>query len=139
VLQDGAEFVRETCGEILSGIGKFEDEDLAVRMERAACGGFCFFHWIVGKKVCDLSDETRARKSFFNVVTLEVDVRVNFVSDAVVALVALETDVVGRGADPDGFTIHREWRLPHAKMIARGDDGDGFGVGPAVILWSAEE
>ncbi len=60
-------------------------------------------------------------------------------SDAVVALVAFEPDVVGGGADPGHLAVDFERCFPDAQVIARCDDLDGFGVSPAVILRTAEE
>ena len=87
----------------------------------------------------DLGDESGAGKSFFDVIALQVDVRINFVRDAVVTLIALETNIVSRRADPQRFAVHGERRFPEAKVIARSDDADGFGVRPAVILRPAEK
>jgi len=54
-------------------------------------------------------------------------------------LIPLEADIVGGGADPKHLAIDSEGRFPDAQVIARGHDGDGFGVGPAIVLRAAEE
>src|SRR5258706_1859137 len=108
-------------------------------MESAAGGGLGFFHGFFGEEMRDFCDEAGGRESFLDVVTLEVDVGIDFVGDAVVALVALESDIVSSGTDPKGFAVDLEGRFPNAQMVARSYDTDGFSVGPAVILRTAEE
>src|SRR5579863_6520051 len=108
-------------------------------MEGAAGGSFCFLHRIVRKKVREFGDQAGAGKSFFDVVAFEVDVGIDFVSEAVVALVAFESDIVSGGANPESFAVDGERRLPDAQMIASFYDVDGLSVSPAVILWTAEK
>src|SRR5713101_8021509 len=86
-----------------SGIVEFEDEELAVGMEGAAGGGLGFFHGFLGEEMRDFRDEAGGRESFLDVVTLKVDVGIDLVSDAVVALVAFESDIVSSGTDPKRF------------------------------------
>src|ERR1051325_10625722 len=107
-------------------------------MEGTTGGGARFFHGICRKKVEDLSDETSATKSLLDVIAFQIDVRVDFVRDAVVSLVAFESNIMSRRSDPKSFSIYREWRLPNTEMVARTDDIDGFGVSPAVVLRSEE-
>ena len=107
-------FLQRGCRGVLGVLGELEDEDLAVRMERASGRGTCFSHGIPGKKVEDLSDQTGTAKRFFNVITLKVDVRINFVSDAVVSFIAFESDIVSRRANPKRFAIYCEARFPDA-------------------------
>jgi len=78
--------------------------------------------------VRDFGDESGGRERFFDVFALEVDVGIDLVGDAVVALVAFESDVVRGGADPERFTFDLERGLPDAQMVARSDDADGLGV-----------
>src|SRR6266852_2442097 len=85
-----------------SRLVEFQDEELAVGMEGAAGGGLGFFHGFFGEEMRDFCYEAGGRESFLDVVTLEVDVRIDLVSDPVVALVALESDVVSSGTDPVG-------------------------------------
>src|SRR5260370_27892625 len=87
----------------------------------------------------DFCYQAGGRESFLDVVTLEVDVGIDLVSDPVVALVAFESDIVSSGADPKRFAADLEGCFPNAQMVARSDDTDGFSVGPAVVLRSAEE
>src|ERR1700674_396320 len=108
-------------------------------MERAAGGGSCFFERVGGKDVGDLGDQARGGESFLDVVALEVDIGIDLVGYAVVALVALEADVVSSGADPERLSIGLEGRFPDAQVIAGGYDFDGLGMRPAVILRTAEE
>ncbi len=75
---------------------------MAVGMEGAAGGGLGFFHGFFGEEMRDFCDQAGGRESFLDVVTLEVDVRIDLVSDPVVALVALESNVVSSGTDPVG-------------------------------------
>lgn len=107
---------------------------MAVGVEFAAGGGLGGLEWIVGEVVLDFGDEAGRGQGFFDVVALEVDVGIDFVCEAVVALVAFETDVMGCGSDPCHLAVHFERRFPDAQVVARGDDLDGFGVGPAVVL-----
>src|SRR5207245_10000591 len=122
-----------------SGLVEFEDEDLAVGMESAGGGGLGFFHGFVGEKMRDFCDEAGGRECFLNIVAFEVNVGIDLVSDAVVALVPFESDVVSSGTDPKRFAANLEGRFPDAQMVARSDDADGLSVGPAVILRAAEE
>src|SRR5437762_5081813 len=108
-------------------------------MKGPASGGLSFFHGIVGKEVRDLGDQARGGESFFDVVALKIDIGIDPVGNAVVALVAFESDVVGGGADPQGFAVDLERRFPDAQVIARSDDADGLSVRPAVILRAAKE
>ena len=108
-------------------------------MKRAARSGLGFLERVVRQKMGDRGDEAGGAQRFLDIVAFEVDVRIDFVGDAVVALVALESDIVRRGAHPKGPAAHQEWRFPNAQMIARTDDGDGFGMGPAIILRTAKE
>src|SRR5467141_4507916 len=123
---------------IRCGVVEFQNEDLAVRMERAAGGGLGFFHGFVREEVGDFCDEASACERFFDVLALEVDIRIDLVSDAVVALVAFESNVVSSGADPKRFAVNLEGRFPNAEMVARSDHADGLSVGPAVILRAAK-
>ena len=77
---------------------------------------------LVGKKVGNLGDQAGAEESFFDVIALQIDVGIDFVSEAVVALVAFEADIVSSRADPKRFSIHSERRFPYAQMIAGLDD-----------------
>jgi len=108
-------------------------------MKGAAGGGLGFFHGFFGEEMRDFCDEAGGRESFLDVVALEVDVGINLVSDAVVALVAFESDVVSSGADPKRFAVNLEGRFPNAEMVARSDHADGLSVGPAVILRATKE
>ena len=108
-------------------------------MEGAAGGGFGFLHGIFGEEVSDFGDEAGGGKSLLDVIAFEVNIGIDFVREAVVALIALEADIVSGGADPNHLPVQREGRLPDAQVIAGFDDLDGFGVGPAIILRAAEE
>ena len=94
---------------------------------------------IVRKKMEYLRNEAGTAKSFFHIVTFQIDVRIDFVGEAVIPFVAFESDIVSRRADPQRFAVHGEWRLPNAQMITGPDDVYGFGVCPAIILRTAEE
>src|SRR5207244_6251273 len=85
------------------------------------------------------SDEARGGESLFNVVALEIDIGIDLVGDAIVALVAFESNVMRGGADPQCLPFHLERCFPDAQMVARSDDAEGFGVRPAVILGAAKE
>jgi len=108
-------------------------------MEVAASGGFGLQHRIRGQDVSDFGDEACGGECFFDVVAFEVDVGIDFVGEVVVALIFFEADVVGGGADPERVAVDFERSFPDAQVIARGDDSDGFGMRPAVILLAAEE
>src|SRR6266566_8231447 len=81
-------------GQIFLVFAEFEDEHCSVRMKRAAGRRLGFLHRVVRKKMHYLSNEARAGKSFLNVIAFGVDVRIDFVRDAVVALIAFESDIV---------------------------------------------
>src|SRR5437660_5648485 len=108
-------------------------------MEAAARRCLRFLHRLVGQEVSDLRNQPRACKGLLNVITLEVNVGIDFVGDAIVALVAFKTYVVRSSADPDGCTVHLKRRFPNTQMIARFDDADRLSVGPAVILGAAKK
>src|SRR5260370_20515457 len=103
-------------------------------MEGAAGGGLGLLHGFCGEEMRDFCDQAGGRESFFDVVTLEVDVGINLVSDAVVALVALESDVVSSGTNPKRFAVDLEGRFPNAEMVARSNDADGLSVSPRIVL-----
>ena len=92
-------------------------------MEAAAGGGLGFLHRILREDVSDFRDKAGGSERFFDVVALEVDVGIDFVREAVVALIFFEADVVSGGADPERSAVDFERRLPDAQVIARGDDG----------------
>src|SRR3979409_743742 len=108
-------------------------------MKGSAGGGLGFLQRIFGKEVGNFGDEARRRERFFDILAFEVDVGIDLVGDAVVALVEFETDVVGCSADPKRFALDLDGSSPNAQMVARSDDADGLGVGPAVVLRPAEE
>ena len=58
--------------------------------------------------------------------------------ESVVALIALEADVMGGGTNPKHVAVDLERRFPDTQVIARGDDADRFGALPAVVLWPAK-
>ena len=64
----------------------------------------------------DLGDQAGVGKGLLDIVALEVDIGINFVGDSVVALVALEADVVSCGAHPKRLTINLKWRFPDATL-----------------------
>ena len=75
-------------------------------MKRAAGGGFGFLHGIVRARKWEISATSPVlARVFSHVVALEIDVRIDFVSDAVVALIAFEADVVSRRAYPQHFAV----------------------------------
>jgi len=118
---------------------EFQNEDLPVGMEAAAGGGFAFLHGVCGEHVSNFVDEPRGSKRLFDIVALKVDIGIDFVSDSIIALVSFEADVVSGGADPHRLAVNFEGRFPNTQVIARGDNRNRFGVGPAVILLAAEE
>src|SRR5260370_19879311 len=108
-------------------------------MKSAAGGGFGFLQGVLRKEVRGLGDEASGSESFFDVVAFQVNVGIDLVGDAVVALIAFEADVVRRFAYQHSFAFYLVGRLPAAQMVARSDEAYGFGVSPAVILRAAEE
>src|SRR6266481_4742022 len=108
-------------------------------MEGTAGRGPCFLHGIPRKKMEDLRDQAGAAESFLHVVTLQINVRIDFVSEAVVTFVAFEPNIVSRSADPQRFAVACESRFPNTQMIAGPDHIDRLGMRPAIILRTAEE
>src|ERR1700687_4140949 len=108
-------------------------------MEAAAGVSLGFLHSIVGEEVGDFRDEARGNEGLFDIVALKINIGIDLVGDAVVALIAFESDVVGCGAEPQRLALNLERGFPDAQMVARTDDTDGFGMGPAVILRTAKE
>ena len=70
------------------------------------------FQRIFGKEVKQFGNEAGADESSFEVIAFEVDIGIDFVSDAIASLVAFEADIVSGGADPERFAIHGERRFP---------------------------
>jgi len=87
---------------------------LAVGVKGAAGGGFGFFHRIAGEEVGDFGDEASAGESLFDVVAFEIDIGIDFMGDAIVALVALESDIVSGGTYPQHPATDFKWRFPDA-------------------------
>jgi hypothetical protein len=112
---------------------------LSTGVKRTSGSGFGFFHGVKGQEMSDFCDEAGGGKRFLNVVTFEVDVGIDLVGNTVVALVPFEADVVGGGADPQSLTLDLPACFPDTKVIAGGDDGDGFGASPTIVLGAAEE
>jgi hypothetical protein len=81
---------------------------LAVGVEAAAGSGLGLLHRIFRQDVSDFRDQTRGGEGFFDIVALEVDVGINFVGKAVVALIFFEADIVGGGADPKRSAVGLE-------------------------------
>src|SRR5579863_5697101 len=127
------------CVKIFSRIVQLEDQHLTAGVERTTSSGRSFFHWVFGKEVRNFHDSPGAGESFFDVVALQVNIRIDFVGYAVVTVIALEADIVSGGADPDHLAVDGEGRPPDAQMIARFHDADGFGMCPAIILRSAKK
>src|SRR6266853_949054 len=108
-------------------------------MKSTACCSLRFLHGLVRQEVGDLCNEARGSESIPNVVALEVDIGIDLVCGAVVALVAFESNIMRGGAHPQRFSFHLERRLPNAQMVPRSDDTDGLGVRPTVILRAAKK
>ncbi len=70
-------------------------------MELAAGSGLCFGEGIGRRDVLARDDETCAGQRVVDVLALLVDGGIDFVSDVVVALIALESDIVRRGDAPE--------------------------------------
>ena len=119
---------------LLRGFAQLSDQNLSVGVEAAAGGGLGFLHWICGQDVSDFRDQSRGSESFFDVVALEVDVGIDLVREAVVALILFEADIVGGGADPERSAVDLEGRLPYAQVIAGSDDGRWVPRGPSRSL-----
>src|SRR5258708_26466965 len=111
-----------------SRLVEFQDEELAVGMESAAGGGLGFFHGFFGEEVRDFRDQAGGRESLLDVVALEVDVGINLVSDAIVTLVALESNIVSSGTDPKRFAVYVEGRFSDAEMVGRSSAAGGLSV-----------
>ena len=79
------------------------------------------------------------RQVIANVVSLAVGIGVDLVSDTVVALIAIEADVVGAGSDPDGLAFKIEWSFPQSEMMSRSDNPQRIGLRISEILRSAEK
>ncbi|HKT48103.1 MAG TPA: hypothetical protein VJP87_11320 [Candidatus Acidoferrales bacterium] len=68
---------------------------MAVGVESTAGGGMGFAEGGFGEEVGDFGDEAGGGERLFHIVAFEVAIGIDFVSDAVVALVAVEADVGG--------------------------------------------
>src|SRR6516164_5540983 len=126
-------------GSFLYRSNKLENQNLAVGMKRTAGCGSRFFQRIAGREVRDLRHQSCAAQCLFDVVALQVDIGIDLVGDAVVALIFLEANVVSSGAYPQRVSVDGEGSLPDAKVVARGDHCDGLGVGPAIVLGAPEK
>src|SRR5712692_7558435 len=87
----------------------------------------------------DFENDAGGEESFLDIVALKVDVGIDLVGDAIIALIPLEADVVSGGADPESLALDLKRRFPDAQVIAGGHNGDGLSVSPAVILRAAKE
>jgi hypothetical protein len=87
-------------GKFFTRVSEFKNQNLAARVEGAAGGGIGFLHGIFGKEVRDFDDETGAGQRFLHVVAFEVDVGIDLVGNAIVALIAFEADIVSGRAYP---------------------------------------
>src|SRR5260370_12162095 len=87
----------------------------------------------------DFGNQTRGDESLFHIIPLEINIRINLVRDSIAAIISLETYVVRRRSNPQGLSLHIEWRFPNAQVIARGNDLEGFGVRPAKVLGPPKE
>src|SRR5271170_474750 len=103
-----------------------QDEDVAVGVEAAAGCGLGLSEGIGGSHMSSLGDEARAGESGVDVLALAVDGGIDFVGHAVIALVALEADIVRGGDAPERAAAHRIGRFPDTQVIARFDDADGL-------------
>lgn len=56
-------------------------------MKAAAGGRFGVLHGIVGKKVCDFTNEAGRSKRLLHIVALKVDIGIDLVGNSIVALV----------------------------------------------------
>jgi hypothetical protein len=71
-----------------------------------------------------------------DVVALAIDCRIDLVSDAVVALVFGESNIVSARSDPHLIVFPFERSLPNAEMMAACHHGDRFGHLVAKILFT---
>src|SRR5262249_56901300 len=95
-------------------------------MKRAARRSLGFLHRVVREKPHDLRDKARTGKSFFHVVAFRIDVRIDLVRDAVITLVAFETNVMRRRPNPNRSAANLKWRFPYTQVIARRHNGNWF-------------
>src|SRR5258705_3873755 len=118
---------------------ELKNEPSAIRRERPAGGGPCFFKRIGGKGISDLGNQTGRSEGLFNIFALQINIRINLVGYAVITLVAVEADVVGCRADPKSLSINLERRFPNSEVIAGGHHSNRLSMRPTVILRAAKQ
>ena len=87
----------------------------------------------------DFHHQASAGQCLLHEVAFQINIRIDFVRNTVVALIAFESDVVSCRADPDHRAVDGKGSFPNAKMVARRDHTNGFGVSPAAILLTAKK
>jgi hypothetical protein len=108
-------------------------------MKASPCRGRCFFHWIVRQEVRDFAHQPCRCQRLLNIVALKVNVGIDLVRDAIVALVPLEADVMGCRSYPQSFAPHLKRRFPDSQVVARSHHADWLRVSPAVILRTSKK
>lgn len=116
-----------------------QEENTPVALEGSAGCSARFSDRIRRSDIGRFRNQAGCTEGSGEVVALFVDFGIDFVSDAVVALIAFETDVVRTSSDPDWLAVNFERRFPDSKMMARGDDLNGFGTGVAVVLRAVKQ
>src|ERR1035438_5025844 len=92
-----------------------------------------------GRKIFLFDRKPRLLKTQANVITFTIRCRIDFVSDAVIALISVESDVMRAGSRPDGFTTSRGGSLPYPEMVPRCHHFDGIGLRVTEVLHSSEK
>ena len=87
------------------GILQNEDENAAVRVKLPSGGRLGREERVGRSDMRALNDEAGARQSVVHIFALAIDGRIDLVREAVVALVALEANVVRGGDAPHGTAV----------------------------------
>jgi len=91
------------------------------------------------RNMIPLDDKPSSRKCSIHILAFTVDGWINLVRKAVVALIALESDIVrGRNA-PQRPPVDLVRRFPDSQVIPRHRNSHWLGVGESVVLRSAKK
>src|SRR5882724_13711021 len=97
---------------------QLDDENLSVGMERATRRCVRFLQGIGWRDVTEHRNSAGRVQCLAQVLAFLVDVRIDLVSQPIVALVFLEAYVVRRGSHPNRMMIEINWGTPYPEMVA---------------------
>src|SRR5260370_4653346 len=109
-------------------------EQPAVGMKRSAGRGTRFLRRLTRRDVAQLRHQPGFIQAAAHELALIIDVWIDLMCYPVVAIVAVKSDVMSRGPDPEFLSLHLKRRFPQPPVVALRDDVDRHGVRPTIIL-----